>query len=167
MRSDGRKYLLDANVLITAHRQYYAFDLCPGFWNSVLTGCGAGRIFSTRRIEAELLAGGDALSEWVKRELPAAFFLDDSSGPVTKAYAPMMAWVASHGFLPAAVAEFAAEADGWLIAAAKATGHCVVTHETRKLGARARVPIPNVCEEFGVPYCNSFEMLRDLGCSFR
>ena len=31
MKNDGRKFLIDANVLIAAHRSYYAFDLCPGF----------------------------------------------------------------------------------------------------------------------------------------
>jgi len=25
-------YLLDADTLISAHRQYYPFDFCPGFW---------------------------------------------------------------------------------------------------------------------------------------
>lgn len=167
MKKDGRQFLLDANVLIAAHRAYYAFDLCPGFWASVIEGCGAKRMFSTRRVEAELLAGGDALTAWIKQELPAGFFLDDTSGAVIAAYTPMMAWVAGRDFMPAAKAKFATDADGWLIAMAKQGGYCLVTHETRKTGAKARVPMPNVCDEFGVSYCNSFEMLRELGCSFK
>ena len=26
------KYLLDSNVFIEAKNRYYAFDICPGFW---------------------------------------------------------------------------------------------------------------------------------------
>lgn len=159
--------MLDANVLITAHRSYYAFDLCSGFWDSVKAGFKANRIFSTRRVQGELQAGGDVLTKWVAAELPPDFFINDGSTIIASAYAPMMTWVASKNFISAAIAQFASGADGWLIATAKQENLCLVTHETRQLGAKSRVPIPNVCEEFGVSYCNTFEMLRELGCCFR
>lgn len=167
MKSEGRKFLLDANVLITAHRSYYAFDLCPGFWASVIVGCGSKRIFSTRRVETELLVGGDILTTWVKEKVPAGFFVDDATAPTVAVYAPMMAWVNGRDFTPAAKAKFATDADGWLIATAKQEDYCLVTHETRKVGAKGRVPMPNVCDEFGVSYCNTFEMLRELGCCYK
>lgn len=166
MTQEGRKFLLDANVLITAHRSYYAFDLCPGFWQSVLDGLAAGRIYSTQRVKAELLKGGDVLSDWVELILPDEFFLDDSTAGIAAEFGPMMAWVVAKGFLPAAQAKFAKDADGWLVAMAKTAGFCLVTHEIRAEGAKARVPIPNVCDEFGVEHCNTFEMLRELGCSY-
>ena len=167
MNTEGRKFLVDANVLISAHRLYYAFDLCPGFWASILEGCAKQRIFSTSRVQAELIAGGDVLAQWIARELPAAFFVSDSSGAVAAEFAPMMTWVAGRDFLPAARAKFASDTDGWLVAVAKAGNYCVVTHEKLQVGVKARVKIPNVCEEFGVSYCNTFEMLRELGCSYR
>jgi hypothetical protein len=167
MKKTGRKFLLDANVLIAAHRSYYAFELCPGFWSSVQEGFHAGRIFSTQRVRAELAGGGDKLARWIVDELPADFFLDDANGEVMAAFAPMMTWVAGRDFLPAAKAKFASDTDGWLVAAAKKSGLCVVTHETLQLGVKARVKIPNVCEEFGVSYCDTFEMLRELECSYR
>jgi hypothetical protein len=37
-----------------------------------------------------------------------------------------------------------------------------MTHEEYAPDARNKVPMPNVCLEFEVDYCNSFEMLRDL-----
>lgn len=161
------KYLLDASVLITAYRSYYAFDICPGFWQSILDHFAAGRIFSTQRVKTELLRTTDALSDWVKASLPGGFFIDDSSAAVILEYRPMMTWVVSKGFLPAAQAKFASDADGWLVATSKHAGYCLVTLEARQDGARARVPIPNVCEEFSVPYCNTSEMLRALGCCYR
>lgn len=167
MKAGGRPFLVDANVLIAAHRLYYAFDLCPGFWRSVQEGFAAKRIFSIRRVHAELHAGGDVLAKWIAAELPAEFFLDDASVAIAASYAPMMTWVASRDFLPAAKAKFASDADGWLIAAAKQGNFCLVTHEVRQIGAKARVPMPNVCEEFGVSYCNTFEMLRALECCYK
>ena len=164
--SDGeRTFLLDANVLISAYRAYYAFDLCPGFWKSIKKGHAEARIFSTRRVMAEL-GKGDALEQWIKDELPDSFFLDDGTTEVAVKFAPMMAWVNSRDFLPAAKRKFAGDADGWLIATAKQTGSWVVTHEARQDGAKARVPMPNVCEEFQVNHCNTFEMLRELRCCF-
>ena len=167
MTADTRKFLLDANVLITAHRSYYAFDLCPGFWESVKAGHAAGRIFSTHRVLAEVKRNTDPLSDWVDGELPAEFFLDDSAAAVVSEYGPMMQWVQSRDFQPAAKAKFATDADGWLVATSKQTGFCLVTHEARQEGAKVRVPMPNVCEEFGVSYCNTFEMLRALACCYR
>jgi Domain of unknown function (DUF4411) len=167
MSQDHRKFLLDANVLMTAHRSYYAFDLCAGFWESVKAGHAAGRIFSTRRVLAEIRKGDDALVDWVNNELPADFFLNDSSAEVILEYGPMMQWVQSKDFNPAAKAKFATDADGWLVAASKQAGFYLVTHEARQDGAKARVPMPNICDEFGVSYCNTFEMLRALSCCFR
>lgn len=167
MNESPPKFLLDSNVLIAAHRAYYAFDLCPGFWESVKTGHAAGKIFSTSRVLAELRRGADRIVDWVAAELPDEFFLDDSAANVIAEYAPMMQWVQSGNYLPAAKTKFASDADGWLVAAAKAEDHILVTHEVVQSEARARIPMPNVCDHFGVPYCNTFEMLRALSCCFR
>jgi len=29
------KYIIDANIFITAHRQIYPFDIAPGFWEQL------------------------------------------------------------------------------------------------------------------------------------
>ena len=38
-------------------RTYYAFDICPGFWKSVVHHHRAGRVFNIDRMRSELLAG--------------------------------------------------------------------------------------------------------------
>jgi hypothetical protein len=53
-----------------------------------------------------------------------------------------------------------------MVAYAKANGLAVVTHEEYAPDVRRKVPIPNVCIEFGVEYVNTFEMLRDLKVQF-
>jgi hypothetical protein len=53
-----------------------------------------------------------------------------------------------------------------LIAYAKVHGCTVVTHEVHAPDAKRKVPIPNVCLAFGVPCCNTFEMLDALRPQF-
>ena len=48
--SASRPLLLDANPLIEAKNRYYAFDICPGFWTSILTQHAEKRVFSIDRI---------------------------------------------------------------------------------------------------------------------
>lgn len=62
--SDAVKYVLDANVLIEAKRLYYAFDLCPGFWNSLLYHNSNGNLESIDRVGKDL-AEGDDLDAWI------------------------------------------------------------------------------------------------------
>ncbi len=51
-------------------------------------------------------------------------------------------------------------ADPWLIARAKARGGCVLTEEKHKPNA---AKIPNVCQHFGIDYCNIEDLLRRKG----
>ena len=48
-------YLIDSDVFITAKNLYYAFNLCPGFWDGVLRHHRAGRLFSIDRVRGEIL----------------------------------------------------------------------------------------------------------------
>lgn len=56
------KYLVDASVFITAHRQRYPFDLAPSFWEQLVEN-GAYRIVIIRQVEKEIQKGDDILVE--------------------------------------------------------------------------------------------------------
>ena len=75
-----RMLLLDADVFIAAKNRYYAFDICPGFWKSLVHHCGTGEIRSIDKVRSELLAGSptENLAQWVQMELPIDFFWDTS-----------------------------------------------------------------------------------------
>jgi Domain of unknown function (DUF4411) len=162
-----KRYLLDANVFIEAKRRYYAFDLCPGYWECLVWHHRAASIQSVDRVKVELERGADELSEWAESVMPQACFASCDEEAVTGQYAQIMAWVQSQNqFFPEANAEFAASADGWLIAYAKVNSLIIVTQEVLAPDARKKVPIPNVCEAFGVSYVDTFEMLRDLRAKF-
>ena len=162
----GTVFVLDANVFIEAHKRYYGLDLCPGFWACLRHYAGRRRLLSIDRVRTELLAGGDALTEWVK-DAPEGLFVSSAEPEVGAAFAGMMAWVQdSTQFRPEAKAEFAAVADGWLAAYAKLHGAVVVTHERYSPNVKRRVPLPNVCRQFDVVARDTFDMLRELEVRF-
>ena len=160
-------YVIDANVLMQAHRLYYAFPICPGFWDFLLQQYRAGRIVSVDKVRAEI-DPGDALFRWVHSSVPPALFASTQGPAVGNNFAALAGWVQSQGqFTQAATDEFARVADGWLVAYAQAhPDHVVVTMEERADHAKKKVPLPNVCLHFGVRYTDTFTMLKELGGRF-
>ena len=159
-------YVLDTNVFIESKNRYYAFDIAPKFWTSLVQHGLGGTVHSIDRVKDELLRGNDDLAVWVK-DTAAHLFVSTDDNQVIAAYRDIMQWVQSAAYLEEAKTMFAGAADGWVIAYAKASGRTVVSHETRADPAsRRRVKIPDVCDAFSIPYIGLFQMLRDLGIVF-
>ena len=120
-------FVLDANVFITAHRRYYGFDLCLGFWNCLSHYSNQKRILSIDRIREELLKGDDRLKEWVISEAPKTLFEPSNDEVVRDLFSKMMMRVDSqHQFKDEAKDEFARSNDGWLAAYAKVHGAVLI-----------------------------------------
>ncbi len=167
--STDRLYLLDSDVFIAAKNSYYAFAICPGFWDSLIYHNGAGNVCSIDRVRGELLAGRktEDLVQWVKEQLPSAFFLDTEEETVTDAYGQVMLWMQRNAqYSDPAKAKFATEADGWLVAYAMV--HCltVITNEQPRPQSRNRILLPDVCNQFNVTYKDTFAMLHALAVRY-
>ena len=163
------RYVLDSDIFITAKNLYYAFDICPGFWKSLIHHHHKGAVFSIDRVRGELLTGRktEDLVQWVTNELPAGFFLEVEDDDVTAAYTEIMLWAQRHPqYLDYAKAKFATGADGWLVAYAKVHGAIVVTNEQSAPESKKEIKLPDVCEKFGVKPESTFLMLRTLGARF-
>lgn len=165
--SGNKGYVLDANVFIEAKNKYYGFSLCPGFWKALIAQHNNDRVFSIDKVLDELVDEGDRLSDWAKETVTKTFFKKTQDQAVIDTFQKMVTWVnAQPQFTPAAKAEFASAADGWVMAYAKVNGQAVVTHEEFAPLAQKKVPMPNVCLEFEVEYVNTFEMLQVLNVRF-
>lgn len=159
-------YVLDANVFIDAKRRYYAFDLVPIFWDSLIVQAGNGKIRSIDRVKDELRRGNDDLATWVGTHAHSLYMSTDEED-IIQSYTEILNWtMAQTRFTDPAKATFAGCADGWLIAYAKAKGGTVVTHEQPAPNAINSIKIPDVCIAFNVPFLNPFEMLRQLGVRY-
>lgn len=163
-----KKYLLDANVFIEAKRRYYAFDVCPGFWDCLVWHHQGAYVRSIDRVRQELELGDDELKHWIAAVMPSTCFASSDDGSVITEYSQMQVWAQGQAqFSQDAKAEFAAKADAWLVAYAKVNDLVLVTHEAPAPDSRRRVPIPSVCAAFNVAYVDTFVMLRDLEAQFR
>ena len=159
----ARLYLLDANVCIQAARHYYAFDIAPPFWAALIAEAAKGRVRSIDRVKDEIDKGNDDLEDWANDSFREWFESTDSED-VVAAYGEIILWASQQDqFTEAAKADFASVADGWLVAYARARGCVIVTLEVFDPNVKRRIPIPNVCEAFGVDYVDTFGLLRALG----
>lgn len=163
-------YLLDANILITAHNSYYPVDVVPEFWEWLAHQGEAGHIKMPIETFEEVKDGSndtdrDLLYAWVQDNAhKAAILFEEDVQPqlvrqVTRHYAPDLT-------------DDELEAigrDPFLIAHAMAdpANRCVVTTEVWKPRQRQNRHIPNVCEDAGIQWCDTFAMLRALQFSTR
>ncbi|RJX35049.1 MAG: DUF4411 family protein [Desulfarculus sp.] len=159
-------FILDSNVFIEAAQRYYAFDIAPGFWESLIVHSESGQVKSIDKVKGELERGKDQLAAWAKGDFSHAFVSTDEED-VIKSYGEVMKWVQSQAqFTDAAKADFASGADGWLVAYVMTRGGVLVTHEIPSPDVKRKVPIPNVCVAFDINFRNTFEMLRFLKVRF-
>lgn len=156
-------YLLDSDVLIQAKNAHYGFDICPGFWAWIEREYKSGKVFSVEKVFDELTKGNDDLAKWAKAQ-PSGFFLPVDA-QVMVAMSKVSSWVMAQHYEAAAVTEFFAAADYFLIATGLAHSHTVVTSEV-KAATLKKLKIPNVCEGLGILPVNTFEMLRREGGQF-
>lgn len=161
------RYLLDASVLMQAHRRYYKFGICPGFWDALIWHHKQGALGSIDKVKNEIEEGKDELRHWAKNKCPATFFESANSKAVGDRYGKIISWAGDQNrYRPEALAEFATVADGWLVAYAGEHGLTVVTQEVAAPESKSVVKIPDVCEAFKVPYIDTFEMLKNLDVQF-
>ena len=164
-----KKYLLDSNILIQAHRMHYPFDVVPSFWNKLIDLSNKDLIISIDKVKKEICDGltPDELAVWCSSALDNNFFVDTSSA--IDIYAQIAAWTQSHSnFLQSAKDEFLETdlADPWLIAYAKKYNCVIVTHEVSQPQRKNRVKIPEPCLDFGVKFISPIQMFRELKETF-
>ena len=153
------KFLIDANTLMTAARQYYAYDILPSFWE----------IFGD-----EIKKGNIVLLDIVKAEIERTDdfeICNHIDSEIILKYAQIMQYIQECGFYnEKALNEWARNevADPWLIAAAAVNGYKLITFEqaSGSLNTKnksGRVKIPDIAEHFDVEVHNLYYMMRQLG----
>lgn len=163
-------YVVDSNFFIQAHRANYPLDVATSFWSKVIQLAEEGKIVSIDKVKNEIFKNEDDLKQWCEINLPDNFFKDTST--IIPQYSQVATWAVSKSghYLPNALAEFldADEADAWLIAHALVdpAQHILVTHEVSEPNRKSKVKIPDACIANDVQYCNTIEMLRQLGERF-
>ena len=156
-------YVIDANVLIDANRDYYPRERVPEFWNWLLELCRIGDALVPKEIYDEVVPPGhkdDDLIEWMNKN-GADIVLAESALPST------VDRVIRDGYrLNATSTDLEAMgSDPALIA--YALGHspsrAVVTTERPKPGLTSRNrKVQDVCRDIGVECVHTYEFIRRL-----
>lgn len=155
-------YVLDANVLITAHNSYYPIDRVPEFWDWLAHVAREERVKVPLELYEEVTGGTDALADWAKDEgNRSAILLEE------QVVGAVVARVVEEGCAPDLADDEVEKIgrDPFLIAyALVAPGmRCIVTTEVSKpTRRRANRHIPDVCQAMGVRCIDTFELLRTL-----
>jgi len=155
-------FLLDANVLIDANRDYYALDRVPEFWRWLLQLARNGSVKMPLETFEELTAGqdrNDPLKAWAHRHRRALLLGEDVHegilARVLEVYGPRLTEEEQRKM----------SRDPFLIAYALAnpSSRTVVTTEvSRPSKRRANRHIPDVCRDLGVRCLNTFALVREL-----
>jgi len=159
-------YLLDANVLITAHNSYYPVDAVPEFWEWLAYQGRAGNIKMPVETFEEVKDGSndankDLLYAWVQDKAHKAAILFD--GDVQ----PQLVQQVIGEYAPDLTDDEleAIGRDPFLIAhalAAPADRSVVTTEVSKPKLSRQNRRIPDVCRDVGVQCYDTFAMLRIL-----
>ena len=160
-------YLLDANVLIDANRDYYPIQRVPEFWDWLLEMGRNGSIRVPEEIYEEIVPPPsrrprrpDELAEWLKSHKDT-MVLDEQVSQ------ELVARAIEQGYAQDLTDEEVEKVgrDPFLIAYALAdvADRCVVTTEHSKPSTtRANRHLPDVCQDLQVPCTNTFDLIRDL-----
>lgn len=158
-------YLLDANVLIDANRDYYPIARVPEFWDWLIYEAEAGRIKIAVEIFEEVKEGVDELSEWIKaRPIKEALVLQ------TDAVLELVSRSIDEGYASDLTDDEIVQLgrDPFLLAYAlrDPDDHCIVTTEvSRPSKQRAARHLPDSAALLGISTCNTFQMIKRLNFS--
>lgn len=154
-------YLLDANVLIRAHEDYYPIDRIPQFWEWLLKVSDGGHVKMPFEIHNEIAVSRGPLKEWIcEAETKKKLILDEAVSP------RLLGHVLSTGYAPDLTdteLEIVGQ-DPFLVSyALAAPDRVVVTKEvSRPTKKRANRKVPDVCSAVGVTWMNDYEFFRIL-----
>lgn len=162
--TQSARYLIDTNVFIQAKNFYYRFGFCQAFWQWLIDAHKAGIVFSIDKVSKEIHKGNknDLVLLWADT-LPDSFFITDvHDSAVMQSYGQVMEWNNSNKhYLKQAKDEFAKfeVADAFMIAAAKAYGFTIVTHEASQPARKSRVLIPDAARELNIDCIMIYDLL--------
>ena len=160
-------YLLDANVLIDANRDYYPIERVPEFWTWLLAVGENGNVKVPLEMYEEISDGSDTLATWAKQDSTKTALLLEEEADVS-----LVSYVTDQGYASDLTDDEVEKIgrDPFMIAYAlrdRTRRRIVTTEVSKPKRQRANRHLPDVCNGLGVRWCNTFEFVRSLDFSTR
>lgn len=158
-------YLLDANVLIDANRDYYPIERVPEFWDWLVHVGDEGSVKIPLEVYEEIKDGKDELARWSKDGQTEGALLFEEEVDVS-----LVSRVTDEGYAADLTDDEVEKIgrDPFLVAYAVADlgERCVVTTEVSKpRRQRGNRHLPDICDTFGVPWSTTFAFVRTMNFS--
>lgn len=154
-------YLLDANVLIRAHQDYYPLDRMRGFWEWLCGQAEAGFIKMPSEVHDEVVEGTDDLAEWIGKPHVKDLLLLDEEVDLQ-----IFQRVLDDGYGQNLTEDEIDEIgrDPFLVAyALMGDSRTVVTKEVSKPSKRrGHTKLPDACSRLNVRWITDFALYREL-----
>ncbi len=133
----------------------------------IITEMGVSSVLIGFAANVSLEKKTEQLLKWMKNVVPKEFFHSSGIDEVIQSYADIILWVERNSqYFESAKKKFAVGADGWLVAYAQIRNMTVVTSEQPAPSSKRKIKLPDVCNQFGVRWVDTFSMLRSLNIQF-
>jgi len=152
-------YLIDANVLIRAHEDYYPIDRIPHFWEWLKSEARAGHVKIPVEVRDEVLASTGLLRDWLSQtEVQKCLVLNEMVNPASINHILDNGY--GEGLTEAELDQIGK--DPFLMAYCLGNpDRFVVTKEVSKPSKqRANRRIPDVCNDLSIGWMDDFEFYR-------
>jgi len=155
-------YLLDANVLIDADRDYYPLDDVPEFWEWVIYRGQQNHMKMCAEVYDEITKGTGKLVTWLKqKDAKNALLLIEDSNPATvnrvvvEGYAPDLTDIEIEklGCDPFLIAHALKDSMNRFVVSAETSAPSRTRHNRK---------VPDVCADFKIRCRTKFELTKDL-----
>jgi hypothetical protein len=166
------RYIIDSNILITAHRISHPMDIHPSFWSELKDIFQREDVISIIKVKKELEYFEDDLKNWIKGNIESSFW--KKSDLAISQYALIQNWVNKQHYNSTAKANFAEanNADPFLIAYSlflkeeKNIDSSIVTLEVSAPYSKKSIKIPDVCHAFGLRSIDNNDFFREINVVF-
>ena len=153
-------YLLDANTLIDANRDYYPLERVPEFWTWIIHHAKQSHIGIPVEIIRDLTMHSDALATWLRTH-KSTLLLDDSLDP------KFVDSVLRQGYGEDLTVDEIDKigSDAFLVAYAlkdSSRRSVATTERSRPSRKRSNRHLPDVCSDFNLNCYHTFELIRKL-----
>ena len=155
-------FLLDANVLIRAHEDYYPIDRIPPFWSWLADQAQAGHTKMPFEIYDEIARAHGMLKDWITdQKIKDSLVLDEEVDET------LFNRVLDEAYAPDLTDDEMEQAgrDPFLVTyALMGEQRTVVTKEVSKPSRiRGNRKVPDVCNTMDIKWMTDFEFYRQLG----